>query len=122
MSTDNFYPFFYKLNIYIYRQLLPICHETEYWVLLQMEIPFQVKKIYAKYDTLRLVYEKVLTVVMDYNRIIASLSDEERELFRVLIATAEKKISPGLFALKWNSDISDEYIAECCAYTAEVPT
>lgn len=59
-------------------------------------------------------------VVMDYNKIISALSDEERLLFKQLLVTVEKKIAPGLTALNWMSDVSDEYIAECSAVTAEV--
>lgn len=59
-------------------------------------------------------------VVMDYNKIIAALSDEERLLFRQLLVSVEKKIAPGLTALTWLSEVSDAYIAECSAVTAEV--
>lgn len=59
-------------------------------------------------------------VVMDYNKIVAALSDEERMLFRQLITSVEKKIAPGLTALTWLTELSDEYIAECSAVTAEV--
>lgn len=99
---------------------MPLCREAQYWIQLGFEIPYHIKQIYAKYDNLKLVYEEVLTVVMDYNKILTSLSDEERILFRQLIIMVEKKISPGLSALKWNSEVSDEYLAECCQVTMEV--
>lgn len=108
------------LECNIDRTVLPTCRETQYWVQLGYEVPYNIKNVYAKYDNLKLVYEEVLTVVMDYNRILTSLSDEERILFRQLISLVEKKISPGLSALKWNSDVSDEYLSECCQVTLEL--
>lgn len=97
-----------------------MCHEAKYWELLEIEVPFCIKQIYMKYDDYKLIYQKVLTVVMDYNKIIAALSDEERVLFKHLISIVDKKIVPGIHSLTWNSAVSDEYIAECCQVTQEV--
>lgn len=66
------------------------------------------------------MYQCVLNVVLDYNRILTSLSDDERLLFRPLILAVEKKISPGLNKLTWGTDVGDEYIADCSNNTAEV--
>ncbi|KAI4461456.1 dynein heavy chain [Holotrichia oblita] len=57
---------------------------------------------------------------MDYNKILSSLSDEERLLFKQLLYVVEKKIAPGLSKLTWAADVGDEYIAECSACTAEL--
>ena len=51
---------------------------------------------------------------------LIALSSEERFLFKELIKACNKKINPGLKNLKWNSEVSDFYIADCSAYTAEV--
>lgn len=80
------------------------------------------KDLYAKYEEYKLIYQKVLTVVMDYNKIISALSDEERVLFKPLIQIVDKKIVPGIHHLTWSSDVSDDYIAECCTVTHEVMT
>lgn len=79
-----------------------------------------VKPVYQKAESIRFIYECVLNVVLDYNKIISSLSDDERLLFRPLISAVEKKISPGLNKLTWGTDIGDEYIADCSNTTAEV--
>lgn len=108
------------LECNIDRSLLTIFHECKYWKCLGFEIPAHVQVVESKADTIRLVYENVLMVVMDYNKILAALSDEERLLFKPLINSVEKKIAPGLSKLTWGADVSDVYIAECSACTAEL--
>lgn len=83
-------------------------------------MPMYVKSLYSKASSIEFVYECVLNVVLDYNRILCSLSDDERLLFKPLISAVEKKISPGLSKLTWSADIGDEYITECSNTTAEV--
>lgn len=100
--------------------LLTLFHECRYWKCLCFEIPAHVQVVESKAETIKLVYENVLMVVMDYNKILAALSDEERLLFKPLINNVEKKIAPGLTKLTWGAEVSDAYIAECCACTAEL--
>lgn len=108
------------LECNIDRSLLNIFRETRYWESLKYEVPPHVKAVYQKANMIIFVYENVLAVVKDYNKIVASLSNEERLLFKPLINIVEKKIAPGLSKLTWASDVSDEYIAECSYNTAEV--
>lgn len=103
-----------------FRSLLEIFHECKYWESLNYEIPGYVKNIYQKADNIKFVYQCVLNVVLDYNKILTSLSDDERLLFRPLISAVEKKISPGLSKLTWCAEVGDEYIADCSNNTAEV--
>lgn len=105
---------------YNFRSLLELFRECKYWSCLGYEISQHVVKVYNKATTIRFVYDNVLMVVMDYNKIIAALSDEERLLFRSLLVSVEKKIAPGLTALTWVSEVSDAYISEVSAVTAEV--
>ncbi|ERL85346.1 hypothetical protein D910_02766 [Dendroctonus ponderosae] len=107
------------LECNIDRSLMEMFKEAKYWDALNFEIPTYVKSVYQKADSLRFIYECVLNVVLDYNKIVSSLSDEERLLFKPLISNVEKKISPGLSKLTWAADIGDEYIAECSNNTAE---
>lgn len=102
------------------RSILEICTEAKHWESLEFDIPTHIKSIYMKFENVQFVFESVMTVVIDYNRIIASLSDRERLLFRQLINACDKKITPGLFKLTWNDDVCDTYIADCVAHTAEV--
>lgn len=108
------------LECNIDRSFVKMFHECQFWKCLDFEIPAHVQVINSRSDMLKLVYENVLMVVMDYNKILAALSDEERLLFKPLISNVEKKIAPGLSSLTWNADVSDVYIAECSACTAEL--
>lgn len=107
-------------NLFFSRSLLTIFWEAKYWEILQFEIPAHVQATYAKSDLIQLVYESVLSVVMNYNKILASLSDQERLLFKPLITNVERKIAPGLSKLTWAAEVSDAYIMECSASTSEV--
>ncbi|XP_057654894.1 dynein axonemal heavy chain 2 isoform X2 [Diorhabda carinulata] len=108
------------LECNIDRSILDIFHEANYWDALQYEIPPYVKSVYQKKETIKFMYECVLNVVLDYNKIISSLSEDERLLFKPLISAVEKKISPGLSKLTWGTDVGDEYIADCSNNTAEL--
>lgn len=102
------------------RSILDICTEARHWESLEFDIPTHIKSLYLKYENVQYVYESVMTVVIDYNRIISSLSDRERLLFKQLINACDKKITPGLFKLTWNDDVCDTYIADCVTHTGEV--
>ncbi|XP_066137784.1 dynein axonemal heavy chain 2 [Euwallacea fornicatus] len=108
------------LECNIDRSLLNIFKEAKFWDALNYEIPTHVKSIYPRADSINFIYECVLDVVLDYNKIVSSLSDEERMLFKPLIGNVEKKISPGFSKLTWETDIEDEYIAECSNSTTEL--
>ncbi|XP_050296141.1 dynein axonemal heavy chain 2 isoform X2 [Anthonomus grandis grandis] len=108
------------LECNIDRSVLDIFKEAKFWDSLNYEIPTYVKSVYQKAENVKFIYQCVLNVVLDYNKIISSLSDEERLLFKPLISTVEKKIAPGLTKLTWATDIGDEYIAECSNNAAEL--
>ncbi|XP_060528447.1 dynein axonemal heavy chain 2 isoform X3 [Cylas formicarius] len=108
------------LECNIDRSILEIFQEAKCWDSMSFEIPTYVKTLHAKADNVRFIYECVLNVVIDYNKIITSLSEEERLLFKPLITNVEKKIAPGLSKLTWISEVGDEYISECSHITAEL--
>ncbi|KAJ8721222.1 hypothetical protein PYW07_001997 [Mythimna separata] len=64
--------------------ILELCHEAAHWENLFMEVPVHAYQVYAKGTTINYVYESVLAVVKGYNKIIDSLSEEERLLFKPL--------------------------------------
>lgn len=108
------------LECNIDRSLLEICEEARYFEMLGFTIPVNVNQVYSKYKTIKLVYESVMTVVLDYNKILDALSPQERKLFKALIMTCDKKIAPGLSKLTWGGELSDAYIAECVKYTGSL--
>lgn len=108
------------LECNIDRGLLELCEEARYFEMLGFGVPVHISQIYNKYTTIRLVYESVLCVVLEFNKIIGSLSDKERVLFKALIQNCERRIMPGIYKLTWGSDMIDAFIAECVKETGQV--
>lgn len=102
------------------RSVISICQQAQHFEQLGFQIPSQIRRLYEKYATLNFVYNCVITVCLDYNRILMALSEDERNLFRALIQSCDRKISPGLFKLTWSGELSDAYIADCAKHTAKL--
>ncbi|XP_004521647.2 dynein heavy chain 2, axonemal [Ceratitis capitata] len=102
------------------RTILSICDQARHFENLGFQIPPLIRKVYDRYSTLQFVYNSVLTVCLDYNRILAALSEQERNLFRALIHACDRKIAPGLFKLTWSGELSDAYIADCAKHTKKL--
>eukprot|EP00106_Octopus_bimaculoides_P014248 XP_014781690.1 PREDICTED: dynein heavy chain 2, axonemal-like [Octopus bimaculoides] len=102
------------LHLNFNKALLKMLSEIHYWEYLMFEIPYYAARVYSKQKELRDRREHVLLVVRDYNRIINSLNQNERGLFKERIKFLDKKISPGLSKLTWNSKgTTDSFITEC---------
>nr|XP_049696661.1 dynein axonemal heavy chain 2 [Helicoverpa armigera] len=115
-SAEN--PGLLECNIDI--NILELCKEAAHWENLCMDIPVHAFQVYQKSKTVNYVYESVLAVVKGYNKILDSLSDEERLLFKPLILACEKKVQPGITKLTWTSTMSDAYIADCVMQIGEL--
>ncbi|XP_023298158.2 dynein axonemal heavy chain 2 [Lucilia cuprina] len=110
------------LECNIDRSVLNICQQAQHFEQLGFQIPSTIRKLYEKYATLNFVYNSVITVCMDYNRILTALSEDERKLFRALIQSCDRKIAPGLFKLTWGGEFSDAYIVDCAKHTTKLQT
>lgn len=108
------------LECNIDRGILELCEEARYFEMLGMGVPVHINQIYSKFTTIRFVYESVLTVVLDYNKILGALSDKERLLFKALLQGCERKIMPGIYKITWAGEMIDAYIAECVKETGQV--
>ncbi|RVE54736.1 hypothetical protein evm_000503 [Chilo suppressalis] len=115
-SAEN--PGLMECNIDV--NILELCKEASHWENLGLDIPLHAFQVYMKMKTVFYVYESVLAVVKGYNKIIDSLSDEERLLFKPLITACEKKVQPGITKLTWTSTMSDAYIADCVVQIGEL--
>lgn len=123
------------------RYCLHLAEECQFWILLGFDLPHPAAQFFNKWKKVKVLYEQVLTVAMDYNKIIAgnlnliiigdqkvfnslflppALSDEERMLFRELIKKVDKKLSPGLSQIDWTNEFSEDYITDVSALTGEV--
>ncbi|XP_037870398.1 dynein axonemal heavy chain 2 isoform X3 [Bombyx mori] len=99
--------------------ILDLCKEAAHWENLGQDIPLHAYQVYMKSKTIYYVYESVLAVVKGYNKIIDSLSDDERLLFKPMITACDKKVQPGISKLTWTSNMSDAYIADCVTQIGE---
>lgn len=87
-----------------------------------MDIPFVAMEIASQRDKYRVLYEYVLLVVRDYNKILEALDMEERKLFHDRIAYLDRRITPGVTKLNWTSSKIqlDFFVKEARKYCKEV--
>lgn len=64
--------------------ILELCDESKYFLLLGYDLPTNINKVFSKHTTIKFVFDSVVTVVLDYNRILSALSPKERVLFKVI--------------------------------------
>lgn len=102
------------------KTLLRLFNEVTYWTSLRYEIPFVAMEIAQHKERFRVLRENVMLVVRDYNAILAVLSKEERRLFQEQLHGLDKKMTPGLSKLKWNSNGITSYIRECRKHCSDV--
>lgn len=93
--------------------VLDLCEEARYFEMMGFGVPGHIRAIYSKYDTLKVVFDSVVSVVNEYNRILEALSPDERKLFAALVAQSDRRVKPGLHQLTWASDQIDAYVADC---------
>ncbi|CAG4949533.1 unnamed protein product [Colias eurytheme] len=79
-SAEN--PGLLECNIDV--NILELCKEAHHWENLKLDIPLHAYAVYNKSKTVFYVYESVLAVVKGYNKILDSLSEDERLLFKPL--------------------------------------
>lgn len=108
------------LECNIDRKVLNLFEDIIYFQYLGFPIPIHLNLFFGKYETTKITFESVLTVVLDYNRILTGLSDKERLLFKALIKLCDKKVTMGIYKLNWAGDFSDNYIHDCVMYTSQV--
>ncbi|KAL7741405.1 hypothetical protein ACLKA6_013840 [Drosophila palustris] len=91
--------------------VLDINTQAEHFERLSFAIPVPIRKIYERNETLRYVYNSVLQLCLDYNRIMNALTDRERRLLRPLISSCDRQLAPGIYKLTFGAivDPSDGY-------------
>ncbi|KAF8783159.1 Dynein heavy chain 2 like protein [Argiope bruennichi] len=90
---------FLKLNVS--SEILILIQELYYWDKTGVEIPQQIVHLLEKGDVFHKRIMKMLESVQNYNRIIRSLSSEDKEIFADILATIEEGIKPVLSNLNW---------------------
>ncbi|XP_028269691.1 dynein heavy chain 2, axonemal-like [Parambassis ranga] len=92
-----------QLDINFDKNLLEMFSEICHWKRLKFEIPQIVSDIYQEKDDLKLLRDRVVMLIRNYNRIIGMLSPNELSLFRDKLRFIDEKIQPGLTSLTWLS-------------------
>lgn len=75
--------YFEFIKFFFFRMCLHVAAECQYWRLLGFDLPHPAAQLFLKWRKVRLLYEHVLTVVMDYNKIISGKSFFFSKLFNV---------------------------------------
>ncbi|TKS69390.1 Dynein heavy chain 2, axonemal [Collichthys lucidus] len=94
--------------------LLNQISELMYWKKLEYEIPPCMCNIYQNIEDFRVLRERTLLLIRNYNRLIGMLSPDELGLFRERICVLDERILPGLTSLSWLSrGHSNIFIQQC---------
>jgi dynein heavy chain, axonemal len=102
------------------RLILPIFEEVKYFDLIEIPLPAILIQMNPKMKKTVNIFDKTVNVILLHNRILSSLSDKERLLFREHIRLMDRKLSPGLFRLTYNDELTNDYITECLKHLEEL--
>ena len=109
------------IDVNLNPKLLKLMSEVHYWDRMGFEIPHYCSDAFTKKEEIKNTRENVLTIVLDYNRIIATLSQEERGLFKERIKNLDKRIQPGFNKLTWTkAQAAEEFITTCRRHASEL--
>lgn len=103
--------------------LLILFAEVSHWEKFHGEfsIPYAAHDICNKRETLRVMREHVMLVVLAHNDIVRVISAEEKRLFGDLLRRLDRRISQGFTKLTWQSkNMIEMYVRDCCATCHEV--
>lgn len=110
MTRSVSHPGLFECNID--HTVFNIFEEAYYFKLLGFGFPVHINQFLTKRNAIKTVYDSVLKVIRSYNKILMSLSDTERLLFRPLIGICDHAILPGVFKLTWASESIDPFLAD----------
>lgn len=102
------------IDVNLNTRLPKLMYECYYWERLGFDIPPYCADAYSKKEEMQGMRENVLWVVLDYNRIISSLSREERGMFKERIKNLDKRIQPGFNKLTWTKPQAAEEFGNTC--------
>uniref|UniRef100_A0A3Q0KTZ4 Dynein axonemal heavy chain 2 n=1 Tax=Schistosoma mansoni TaxID=6183 RepID=A0A3Q0KTZ4_SCHMA len=93
---------------------LKLLNELYYWNRLGYELPTNTNEAYRRRIELKYLHDIILIIVRDYNRIINSLNNDERALFKERIKLLDIKLIPGLTKLHWTvKGLIEMFIHDC---------
>lgn len=86
--------------------------EAHYFKILGFGIPVHINQFYTRHS-FKIVYDAVIKLLVDYNRILISMSEKERLLFRCLLQVCDTAFLPVVYRLTWNNEGLDVVMADC---------
>jgi dynein heavy chain len=96
------------------KKLLLLFDEVRIWEKLLFPVPYQALELVAQHDRLRFMKENVMLVVNDFNLVVKNMDKTEKLLFQEKLQVLQKKTSPGIIRLKWNSrGVVDAFVRDC---------
>lgn len=101
------------LECNISQAIFEIILEAQYFKILSFGIPVHINQFYTRHTIFKINYDSVIKLLVKYNRILMSLSEKERLLFRCLIQVCDTAFLPAVYRLTWNSEGLDSTILEC---------
>lgn len=101
------------LECNISQNIFEIILEAQYFKILGFGIPVHINQFYTRHTIFKANYDSVIRLLVEYNRILISMSEKERLLFRCLIQVCDAAFLPAVYKLTWNSEGLDNTIAEC---------
>lgn len=108
------------LECNIDRNIIPILTEARFFDLMEIPLPAILIQTFPRAKKIINLFNKVVNVILLHNKILCSLSDKERLLFKEHIKSMERKLAPGMFKLNYNDETNDPYITECLRHLEEL--
>lgn len=99
--------------------IFEISLEAHYFKILGFGIPVHINQFYTRHS-FKINYDAIIKLLVDYNRILISLSEKERLLFRCLIQVCETAFLPAVYKLTWNSEGLDAVILDCTRHIEDL--
>ena len=77
--------------------------QVQFWERLRMPIPYAAMEVQAQREKYRVLMDKVLAVVREYNAIILAVAND-RKLFTDRLRAIDRRVMTGIHKLAWNMD------------------
>ena len=100
--------------------VVKLLKETNYMLLLGIDVPQSSMKIYGRREVFRQQTGKLGLIVSMYNNILTTLLPVERPLIEKKINAVDATLQKGLSVLSWNSHRIDDYIQEVLGQIREL--
>nr|XP_015919881.3 dynein-1-beta heavy chain, flagellar inner arm I1 complex [Parasteatoda tepidariorum] len=99
IKKENSEFFYINLN----KDVLNTIYELFYWNKARVEIPQSIIHLHQKSDIFLKRIFRMVECVRSYNRIVSSLSSDEKMYFRNVLLSLEEDVKPAIIGLNWSA-------------------